>query len=306
MPDDVQFLKQDKLLSFEEITRVSSVFLKLGVKKIRLTGGEPLLRKNICQLVRQIKSISLKFDLAMTTNGYLLEKFSEELKNSGLNRVTVSLDTLDAAKYKLFNGNKGNLLRVLSGIDVAMRQDFDEVKINCVVIRNKNLKDVLDLVSYFKNKRVTLRFIEYMDAGNANHWGSSEVVSQSELIDLISRKYEIKKNTAKYFGEVSQNYELVGEKIKLGFISSVSKPFCSSCTRLRLSSEGKLYKCLFASSGFDLREKIRMGFSDLKLERIIRELWAHRSDQYSANRQTLINLKSSRDNKKIEMQYIGG
>ncbi|MDP7195894.1 MAG: GTP 3',8-cyclase MoaA [SAR202 cluster bacterium] len=302
--ESYQFLPKNKILTFEEITRLTKIFVDLGVSRIRITGGEPLLRKDLPVLINQIASINNISDLSLTTNGYLLERLSQELVDSGLNRVTVSLDTLDQEVFKQMSGRNLDINKILTGIESASSKGLTPIKINCVVKRNVNEKSILGLINYFKNTQHIIRFIEYMDVGNLNKWDLSEVVSSKEILEIIKKDFSVQPLDASFKGEVATRYSYLsddGIKGEIGIISSVTNPFCSSCTRARLTTDGKLVTCLFSNSGLDLKKEIRAGKNDKYIKEIITNYWEKRTDRYSELR----SQKTSK-NKKIEMYQLGG
>jgi len=302
--ESYQFLPKNKILTFEEITRLTKIFVDLGVSRIRITGGEPLLRKDLPVLINQIASINNISDLSLTTNGYLLERLSQELVDSGLNRVTVSLDTLDQEVFKQMSGRNLDINKILTGIESASSKGLNPIKINCVVKRNVNEKSILGLINYFKNTQHIIRFIEYMDVGNLNKWDLSEVVSSKEILEIIKKDFSVQPLDASFKGEVATRYSYLsddGIKGEIGIISSVTNPFCSSCTRARLTTDGKLVTCLFSNSGLDLEKEIRAGKNDKYIKEIITNYWEKRTDRYSELR----SQKTSK-NKKIEMYQLGG
>ncbi len=302
--ESYQFLPKNKILTFEEITRLTKIFVDLGVSRIRITGGEPLLRKDLPVLINQIASINNISDLSLTTNGYLLERLSQELVDSGLNRVTVSLDTLDQEVFKQMSGRNLDINKILTGIESASSKGLTPIKINCVVKRNVNEKSILGLINYFKNTQHIIRFIEYMDVGNLNKWDLSEVVSSKEILEIIKKDFSVQPLDASFKGEVATRYSYLsddGIKGEIGIISSVTNPFCSSCTRARLTTDGKLVTCLFSNSGLDLEKEIRAGKNDKYIKEIITNYWEKRTDRYSELR----SQKTSK-NKKIEMYQLGG
>ena len=302
--ESYQFLPKNKILTFEEITRLTKIFVDLGVSRIRITGGEPLLRKDLPVLINQIASINNISDLSLTTNGYLLERLSQELVDSGLNRVTVSLDTLDQEVFKQMSGRNLDINKILTGIESASSKGLSPIKINCVVKRNVNEKSILGLINYFKNTQHIIRFIEYMDVGNLNKWDLSEVVSSKEILEIIKKDFSVQPLDASFKGEVATRYSYLsddGIKGEIGIISSVTNPFCSSCTRARLTTDGKLVTCLFSNSGLDLKKEIRAGKNDKYIKEIITNYWEKRTDRYSELR----SQKTSK-NRKIEMYQLGG
>ncbi len=300
---DYPFLPQAKLLSYEEITRLTRIFTTLGVKKIRITGGEPLMRRDLPTLVKMISQVDGIEDIAMTTNGSLLAQHALSLKEAGLHRVTVSLDSLDAERFGQINGRGFPVASVLKGIDAAVQAGL-KVKINMVVQRGVNDEDILPMARYFRERGHILRFIEYMDVGNSNGWKLDQVVPSRELVERIHAEMPLEPIDPNYYGEVASRYRYQGTETEIGLISSVTQAFCSTCTRARLSAEGHLYTCLFASSGTDLRDPLRSGLGDAELAAMIREVWTRREDRYSEIR--LSHTPELADRKKVEMSHIGG
>jgi cyclic pyranopterin phosphate synthase len=300
---DYKFLPQDKLLSFEEITRLTKIFTSLGVEKIRITGGEPLMRKDLPTLIGMISRVDGVRDIAMTTNGSLLAEHARALKDAGLNRVTVSLDSLDVGRFGQINGRGYQVAAILNGIEVAAQVGL-QVKINMVVQRGINDQDILPMARYFREKGHILRFIEFMDVGNSNGWKLDQVVPSREIVELIDQQMPLEPIEPNYYGEVASRYRYKGTDQEIGLISSVTQAFCSTCTRARLSAEGKLYTCLFASDGENLRDPIRAGASDDQLREFIRQIWSKRDDRYSEVR--LNNTDELKNRKKVEMSHIGG
>jgi len=298
-----RFLKTNERLSFEEITRLTRLFVQLGVKKVRLTGGEPLLRANISELVGELTALEGVQDVALTTNGVLLAQHAAELKANGLHRITVSLDTLDAEIFKQMSGGFAERDRVLDGIRAAQDAGLLPIKINCVVERGLNDHTVLELIEYFRGSGVIVRFIEYMDVGTRNHWSRDRVVASRELLDRIGARWPLHSLQENYHGEVAERYAFDDGAGEVGFISSVTNPFCGDCSRARLSADGKLYTCLFAQSGFDLREPLRAGASDTDLQALIAQRWAQRADRYSEQR---AEIRARGGEGKVEMFAIGG
>jgi cyclic pyranopterin phosphate synthase len=299
-----KFLKPAERLSFDEIVRLTELFVALGVKKVRLTGGEPLLRPNLHELIGELTSLNGVEDVALTTNGILLAKHAAELKASGLNRVTVSLDTLDPEIFAKMSGGFRGVEQVLEGIDAALDAGLSPIKINCVVQRGMNDHTILDLIERFRKTKVIVRFIEYMDVGNRNHWSLERVVPSKDLLARISERWPAHATGENYHGEVAERYVFDDGHGEIGFISSVSEPFCGSCTRARLSSEGVLYTCLFATEGTDLRAPLRAGKTDAEMHDIIRSIWTARRDRYSELRAG--SQVKEQPLRKIEMYYIGG
>ncbi|HKD55771.1 MAG TPA: GTP 3',8-cyclase MoaA [Steroidobacteraceae bacterium] len=299
-----RFLGSHERLSFDEIVRLTRLFVQLGVRKLRLTGGEPLLRANLPDLIGDLSAIPGIDDVALTTNGVLLSRYAGELKAAGLRRVTVSLDSLDAEVFARMSGGFGGVAEVLEGIEHARRAELTPVKINAVVQRGVNDHTVLELVERFRGTGVTVRFIEYMDVGNRNHWSSDLVVPSKELVERIGARWPLTILEPEYRGEVARRYAFADGQGEVGFISSVSQPFCGECSRARLSSDGVLYTCLFATHGTSVRDALRGGASDDQLLELIRAVWMQRADRYSELRASL--RAGTHDERKVEMFYIGG
>lgn len=299
---DYSFLSNDKILSFDEIERITRIFVSLGVRKLRITGGEPLLRRGLPQLIERLNKIDGVEDIGLTTNGSLLKKFAPDLYKAGLSRVTVSLDSLEEERFFYLNGNRSKVQRVLEGIQAAVEVGM-KIKINMVVQKGKNEQDILQMAQYFKENKHILRFIEYMDVGNFNGWELKEVVSKQEIVDMIHQVMPLERIEANYAGEVATRYRYIGSDEEIGVISSVTDSFCSSCTRARISAEGKLYTCLFASKGNDLRDLLRSDYTDEEITDVVRDIWNNREDRYSDERLSNSNKKAM---PKIEMSHIGG
>ena len=297
------FLKSSERLSFDEILRVTKLFTDLGVSKIRITGGEPLLRVNLTELIGDLSTLKKIEDIALTTNGVLLKKYSEELKACGLNRITVSLDSIDPEQFRKMSGGRGNLETVLEGINAALSVGFKKLKINAVIKRGTNDDQVIEMIDYFKDQSVIIRFIEYMDVGNLNQWKLNETVGSDEIIKKLSEKWQLDPLDKNYEGETAERYQISGSETEIGLISSVTKPFCGSCTRARLSSDGKLYNCLFASEGKDIRSWVRDGKSDEYIKNELASIWTERRDRYSELR---YSDEIDNTDEKVEMYYIGG
>jgi cyclic pyranopterin phosphate synthase len=300
--ENYRFLKSSERLSFDEIVRLTRLFVTLGVRKVRLTGGEPLLRANLPDLVGELTSLPGVEDVALTTNGMLLAKYAAELKANGLQRVTVSLDSLDEEVFRKMSGGFGGRDQVLDGIRAAQEAGLTPVKVNAVVERGLNDHTVLGMVEHFRGTGVIVRFIEYMDVGNRNHWSLDRVVPSRELMQRIHARWPVRPLAENYHGEVAERYVFADGAGEIGFISSVTEPFCGACSRARLSSDGVLYTCLFATRGHDLRTALRAGASDEELLERIRGTWKARTDRYSELRATLHDSAE----KKVEMYYIGG
>lgn len=300
---DFAFLPSDKILSFEEIERLVKIFVSLGVKKVRITGGEPLLRRDLPNLIERIHRIVGVEDIALTTNGTLLKKYANDLAKAGLSRVSVSLDSLNEERFSKMNGHRGKVKTVLEGIEKAAEAGL-QVKINMVVQKGVNEQDIVSMAEFFKNKQHILRFIEYMDVGNSNGWRLDDVVSKKEIIEKVHQIFPLNPVEPNYKGEVATRYQYENEQGEMGVISSVTDSFCSTCSRARISAEGKLYTCLFATDGTDLRELLRTGEDDTTIIQCISNVWKNRNDRYSdeRNEQTMEKRKKS----KIEMSHIGG
>jgi cyclic pyranopterin phosphate synthase len=301
-----QFLRSQQRLSFEEIVRLARLFASQGVRKIRLTGGEPLLRANLAELVGDLSAIPEIEDIALTTNGVLLARHAVDLRANGLHRVTVSLDTLDRDIFARMNGGFAALDEVLRGIEAAIAAGLAPIKINAVIERGVNDHTALDLLEHFRGRPVIVRFIEFMDVGNRNAWRPDMVVPSRELVARVQARWPIHPVSENYRGEVAKRWRFDDGAGEIGFISSVTQPFCGACTRARLSSDGKFYTCLFATHGLDLRDAMRQGTSDAELLERIRATWLHRTDRYSEQREELQGKSGSAAEKKIEMYYIGG
>lgn len=302
---DYEFLPREKLLTFEELTRITRIFLSLGVEKIRITGGEPLMRRELPKLIRMINGVDGVKDIAMTTNGSLLAKHAQALKEAGLRRVTVSLDSLDEERFGRMNGRGFKPSHVLEGIEAASAAGL-KVKVNMVVQKGVNEQDVLPMANYFREKGHILRFIEYMDVGNSNGWRLDQVVPSQEIVKLIHAEMPVEPVEPNHYGEVASRYryaEETGKPGEIGLISSVTQAFCSTCTRMRISAEGRMFGCLFASEGADLREPLRGGRSDDEIRELITDFWRVREDRYSEVR--LSNTPGLKK-KKVEMSHIGG
>jgi len=308
MPKDAfrgyRFLESQKRLSFQEIVRVSRLFAGIGVRKLRLTGGEPLLRSDLGELIGDLSAIDGIEDIALTTNGVLLGQHAADLYANGLRRVTVSLDSIDPATFASMSGGFAALDEVIAGIEAAIAAGLAPVKVNSVVIRGMNDATVLDLVERFRGRPVILRFVEFMDVGNRNTWQPERVVPSRELVARVNARWPIRPLSENYRGEVAKRWAFEDGAGEIGFISSVSQPFCGDCNRARLSSDGRLYTCLFATEGLDLRAALRGGADDAELLNMIRKAWTGRSDRYSELREEQRRAES--EPRKIEMYYIGG
>ena len=294
-----RFLPHDAILTFEEIARLARVFVDLGVQKIRLTGGEPLVRRDVHRLVALLKE--LEIELTLTTNGSLLAKHAQALKNAGLDRVTVSLDSLDDATFRAMNDADFPVARVLEGIDAAAAAGLGPIKINMVVKRGVNDGGLVEMAERWRGTGHIIRYIEYMDVGSTNGWRMDDVVPSAEVVERISQRWPLEAIDPNYAGEVAERWRYVDGAGEIGVISSVTRAFCSTCTRMRLSTEGGLYTCLFAQHGQDLKRLIRGGASDEALRNEIAAVWQQRSDRYSE-----IRTSQTSAPRKVEMSYIGG
>jgi cyclic pyranopterin phosphate synthase len=298
---DFRFLDSVERLSFDEILRVARIFSGLGVHKLRITGGEPLLRPGLADLIGDLSRIEGIDDIALTTNGVLLAQHAAALKAAGLDRVTVSLDSLDDEVFAKMSGGRGGKERVLEGIAEAKQAGLEPIKVNVVIKRGINDHTVLDLVQYFRGTGVIVRFIEYMDVGTINHWQRADIVTSAELVRWIGERWPMQPVERNYHGEVASRYRFNDGHGELGFISSVSEPFCGSCTRARLSSDGQLFTCLFSSRGTDLKAPLRTGAGDEEIRDIVCRVWDRRLDRYSESR-----AEQADSGDKVEMYYIGG
>lgn len=297
---DYPFLPRKELLSFEEIVRLARLFAARGVKKIRLTGGEPLLRQGIERLIGMLAAIP-GLEVTLTTNASLLAQKADALAAAGLARVTVSLDALDDAVFRCMNDSDYPVAKVLEGIEAAAAAGMRPVKVNCVVKRGTNDDQIVPLARHFRGTGHILRFIEYMDVGSSNGWKLDEVVPSAEVLARIGAAFPVEPIDPNYPGEVAQRWRYKDGAGEIGVISSVTQAFCDSCTRIRLSTEGKLYTCLFATKGHDLRELLRSGADDAVLDGALAGIWQARSDRYSQ-----LRMAATPGLKKIEMSYIGG
>ena len=301
---DYQFLEREKLLSFEEIARLTRLFASLGVEKIRLTGGEPLLRRQLERLIAMLACIP-GLDLTLTTNGSLLPEKAQALKEAGLRRVTVSLDSLDDKVFRAMNDVDFAVERVLAGIDAAARVGLTPIKINVVVKRGVNEHSILPMARYFRGTGHILRFIEYMDVGASNGWRMDEVIASAEVVRRINAELPLEPIEPNCTGETAARWRYVDGGGEVGVISSVTQAFCHDCNRARLSTEGKLYTCLFATAGHDLRALLRSGRSDAEISGAVAQLWRARTDRYSELRSEK-TAELGATIKKVEMSYIGG
>jgi len=302
--ESYKFLPKNEILSFEEIARLARIFVEFGVNKLRITGGEPLLRTDLHKLIAMLTGMPGLEDLTLTTNAFLLPQQAQQLKDAGLQRVTISLDTLDDEVFKEMNGRGISIDRVLQGIDAAAAVGLTPIKINAVVQKGVNDHTVVDLARHFKGSGHIVRFIEYMDVGNRNGWKWDQVVPAAEIVQQIDAEMPLEPVDSNYPGEVANRYRYRDGQGEIGVISSVSQPFCANCTRSRLSTDGKLYTCLFASTGVSLRDEMRAGASDDDLRNLITRIWTRRTDRYSEERTELASLQNVPA--KVEMYQIGG
>ncbi len=303
------YLAHKELLSFEEIARLTSIFSTLGVEKIRLTGGEPLLRKNLEVLIEMLAKIPTSdgkpLDLTLTTNGSILRKKAAALKAAGLHRLTVSLDGLDDAIFKKMNDVDFPVADVLDGIAAAQEVGFQNIKVNMVVKKGTNDHEIVAMAKHFKGSGVILRFIEFMDVGSSNGWNMEQVLPSKEVIARINEVFPLEPIEANYAGEVAQRWRYVDGSGEIGVISSVTQTFCHECSRARISTDGQMYLCLFANEGFDFKTLLRSGKSDLEIANAVMNTWAAREDHYSEIRGSN-TAKLASGNRKVEMSYIGG
>ncbi|SPD65183.1 GTP 3',8-cyclase [Cupriavidus taiwanensis] len=306
---DYTFLPHSELLSFEEIERTARLFVAHGVEKIRLTGGEPLLRKNIEHLVEmlaKIETVSGKpLDLTLTTNASLLARKARALRDAGLTRVSVSLDAIDDATFRRMNDVDFAVADVLRGIETAQAVGLAPIKVNMVVKRGTNDQEIVPMARHFRHSGIILRFIEFMDVGASNHWQMDEVLPSAEVVKRIDAEFPLEPVQANYSGETAERWRYRDGAGEIGVISSVTHAFCGDCSRIRLSTEGRLYLCLFATEGFDLRALLRGGYSDLEISNAIAQVWQGRTDNYSEQRSDPA-VRAKRAERKIEMSYIGG
>ena len=305
--DEYEWIDKKEILTFEEIARLARLFVQFGVEKIRLTGGEPLVRHDLHLLVEKLAPLDGLKDLCLTTNGALLAERIDAMKQAGLRRVNVSIDTLDADKFKRMT-KRGDLGKVLEGIFAAKAAGLAPIKLNAVVERGVNDDDILPLVEFCRENGFAMRFIEYMDVGNSNNWTSAKLVSKKEIVETINARYPLREVGREQGSAPSVDYEFVDGQGDVGVIASVTEPFCSSCTRVRLTADGKIVTCLFSQVGQDVKAKLRSGATDLEMSAFIAAIWRGRTDRYSMDR--LEALRSSnydpKSHKKIEMISLGG
>ncbi|MFP5105408.1 GTP 3',8-cyclase MoaA [Neobacillus sp. C211] len=298
---DFEFLPKSALLSYEEIERLAKIFVSLGVEKIRLTGGEPLLRRDMPILVKKLSAIEGLLDIGLTTNGVLLPKFAQDLKEAGLKRVNVSLDTLNDELFGQINGRGVGTGPVLEGIEAAKQAGLG-VKINMVVKKGLNDTEIIPMAEYCKENSLELRYIEFMDVGSTNGWKMDDVITKKQIYYLLKEQFDLEPVDPAYYGEVAKVYRYKDKDVNVGFITSVSESFCSSCTRSRLSANGQIFTCLFNGNGHDIRNFMRNGASDAEIRERVSAIWNGRDDRYSDER----TAEMHKNRKKIEMSYIGG
>lgn len=296
------FLPKEVLLSNEEIIFAVRSFAKLGVQKIRLTGGEPLLRPDLCELIYGLRQETSIEDISLTTNASLLPRYAQKLRDAGLQRINISLDSLDTERFAQMSGGRSSPEAVIRGIDAAEKAGL-HIKVNMVAKLGVNETDILPMIDYFQKRKITLRFIEFMDVGETNGWNMGQVIPAKQILDTISSRYDFEPVDPSYRGEVAARYRFKDSGSEFGIITSITNPFCGDCNRARISAEGKLYTCLFASTGTDLKKQIRSGITQDEFTTFVSKLWINRDDQYSEDRSKGRPLKST---KKVEMSYIGG
>jgi cyclic pyranopterin phosphate synthase len=305
--DEYTWIERQEVLSFEEIERIVRLFLSFGVQKVRLTGGEPLVRKDLHKLISRLSTIAAVPDLSLTTNGALLSAQASALSAAGLKRINVSIDTLRADRFKALTG-RGNLEDVLAGLFAAKAVGMNPIKVNAVIIRGTNDDEIIDLVEFGRANALEIRFIEYMDVGNANAWSLEKTVPKKEILEKVHARFPLREVGRAHGSAPAVDYEFEDGAGEIGIIGSVTEPFCSSCTRVRVTADGKLVTCLFAESGFDLKRFVRSGASDDQIRAEIAKIWSMRVDRYSDVRwqQVLQGGYQPREHKKIEMITLGG
>lgn len=305
--DEYEWIDKREILTFEEITRLATLFVRLGVEKIRLTGGEPLVRKNLDHLVASLSRIDSLKDLCLTTNAALLAEQIDSLKRAGLKRVNISIDSLDPDRFRRMT-KRGDLGKVMDGIFAARAAGLAPTKLNAVIERGVNDGDIIPLVEFSREHGFAMRFIEYMDVGNSNNWTSAKLVTKKEIIDKINARYPLREVGRNQGSAPSVDYEFVDGKGDIGVIASVTEPFCSSCTRIRLTADGKIVTCLFSQLGHDVKARLRSGASDDEIGNFLSSIWQQRTDRYSVERLQALNTANydPKSHKKIEMISLGG
>lgn len=306
--DEYDWIDKREILSYEEIARLVRLFVQVGVRKVRLTGGEPLVRRDLPDLITQLSGIEGLDDIALTTNGSRLSEMAQALKDAGLDRINVSIDTLDPEKFKRIT-KRGDLKKVLEGLSVAQRAGLEPIKINAVIERGVNEDDILELVEFGRTHGCAVRFIEYMDVGNANAWDLSRTVSKREIIDRINQRFPLVERGREEGTAPAVDYTFADGKGEVGVIASVTEPFCASCTRARLTADGRLVTCLFSQTGYDFKTRVRSDATDEALLETIVSIWTGRKDRYSADRLEAMHSPEGYDpkkNNKLEMITLGG
>jgi len=306
--DEYEWLARTEILTFEEITRLTRVFVSLGVEKIRLTGGEPLARRDLHKLIAKLSAIENTPDICLTTNGSLLAERAAALKKAGLRRINISIDSLKPDRFRQIT-QRGDLSKVLDGLFTAKHQGLHPIKINAVIERGVNDDEILDLVTFSREHGFALRFIEYMDVGNANNWHSEKMVSKKEMLATINARFPLRKIGHDKGSAPSEDYQFLDGTGDVGVIASVTEPFCSTCTRARLTADGKLVLCLFSQDGYDLKTLMRGGATDEEIIEVLRSLWTHRKDRYSEERLAALRSPTGynpKEHRKIEMISLGG
>ncbi|MEO1645720.1 MAG: GTP 3',8-cyclase MoaA [Chloroflexota bacterium] len=296
-----KFLPHDKILSFEEITRLTRLITGMGAVKLRLTGGEPLVRQDIDKLITMIVNIDGVEDLAMTTNAYLLPKFAQKIRDAGMQRLTISLDSLDNEVFQKMNGGRASVEKVLEGIQAAKDAGFERMKINCVVQKGVNDHTIVEMARWARDEGHIMRFIEYMDVGTMNGWELKEVLPAKEIVERIDAAFPLERTKRNYASETALRWQYADGAGEIGVIASVTMPFCGNCSRMRLSPEGQIFTCLFATEGVDLKTPLRDGATDDEMNALIQGVWQRRDDRYSE-----IRNDATTERKKVEMYYIGG
>lgn len=305
--DEYEWIDKREILTFEEITRLATLFVRFGVEKIRLTGGEPLVRKNLDHLVASLSRVDGLKDLCLTTNAALLAEQIDSLKRAGLKRVNISIDSLDPDRFRRMT-KRGDLGKVMDGIFAARAAGLAPIKLNAVIERGVNDGDIIPLVEFSREHGFAMRFIEYMDVGNSNNWTSAKLVTKKEIIDKINARYPLREVGRNQGSAPSVDYEFVDGEGDIGVIASVTEPFCSSCTRIRLTADGKIVTCLFSQLGHDVKTRLRSGASDDEIGNFLRSIWQQRTDRYSIERLQALNTANydPKSHKKIEMISLGG
>ena len=306
--DEYEWIDRKEILTFEEIARLAAIFVQLGVEKIRVTGGEPLLRKDLQKLIAQLAVIDGINDLSLTTNGSLLAEKVADLKRAGLRRINVSIDTLKPDRFQQMT-KRGDLAKVLDGLFAAKKQGLHPIKINAVIERGMNDDEILDLVEFARANGFAIRFIEYMDVGNSNNWTSAKLVPKKEILETIRGRFPLKEVGRDQGTAPAVDYEFLDGRGDLGIIASVTEPFCASCTRARLTADGKLVTCLFSQTGHDLKALLRQGRTDAEIFDVVGSIWRARGDRYSSDRLEALASSTGYDpksHKKIEMITLGG